>query len=506
MRAIGALRLWLWPGTRSIKLSARPSGCAEWGTEFARGRQQTVEAWLMGPKLVRRIFLAAVLSVQLCCMGSPPQAGTPEGFASTGRRLQVTAGTDGTPGGSTFNRISSALMVAQPGDTLVLREGRYQESIDFPRSGEPGRPIVLMAQPGETVVLDGGKMSIPRWQGVVNILNRSHIVVEGIQVINSNQRGIVAYSRNGTASGILLRNCRVTRTADAGIVLERVRASRLESCEAGYAAGGSPGFLINQSQDIEIVGCRAHHNGLGGGGTAQGFLVYEGTRIRLQNCVAEDNVRDGFDIGGGDIGATEVSVRQCVSRRNGEDGVGINSQAREVTVQQCLLAFNGENAVNIYQGAQSIKLYNNTFVGHVHYLWIDGSDLPERPIADLEVVNCIGYGASSRAIVTVAPLGKVKFDYNCWTGEKRGYGEFCLWEMGPGEKAFGFADLGEGGRWSRLLGQGEHSFSADPRFVDPGNQNFQLTRESPCVDAGTPVGLPYLGRAPDLGAFELTQE
>ena len=450
----------------------------------------------------RVVLISAVLS-QLCCVtGATPLAGTVGVTQPPGRRLQVVAGLDaGTA--LQFKTVMEALAVAQPGDTVVLREGVYREAVRFPRSGLADRPIVVMAQPGEHVVLDGAQVDIPRWQGLISILNESYIVIQGLEVRNSSQRGVVAYSRDGNTTGIVIQDCVVSHTEGAGIVLEQVKDCRVENSEAGYAGNGSPGFLLNRCENIDLFGCRAHHNGQGGGGTAQGFLIYEGRNLRLQNCLAEKNVRDGFDIGGGQMGATGVSLKQCVSRQNGEDGVGINSWATNVSLLQCLLAFNGENAVNIYQGAQSVQLYNNTFVGHVHYLWIDGSNAPERPITDVKVLNCIGTGATGRAIVTVAPLGDVTFDYNCWTGEKKGYGEFCLWEMGAGEKAFGFDDLGEAGRWYKLLGQGRHSFSADPVFMDPAGWNFQLSRQSPCVDAGTPIGLPYSGSAPDIGAFEL---
>ena len=44
--------------------------------------------------------------------------------------------------------------------------------------------------------------------------------------------------------------------------------------------------------------------------------------------------------------------------------------------------------------------------------------------------------------------------------------------------------------------------SADPNFVNPMEGDFHLQRGSPCIDAGTDVGLPYVGLAPDMGAFE----
>ncbi len=44
--------------------------------------------------------------------------------------------------------------------------------------------------------------------------------------------------------------------------------------------------------------------------------------------------------------------------------------------------------------------------------------------------------------------------------------------------------------------------SADPLFVNPDNNNYHLQPDSPCINAGINVGLPYYGSAPDMGAFE----
>jgi hypothetical protein len=38
--------------------------------------------------------------------------------------------------------------------------------------------------------------------------------------------------------------------------------------------------------------------------------------------------------------------------------------------------------------------------------------------------------------------------------------------------------------------------------VDATVPDVHLQASSPCIDAGVDVGLPYLGPAPDMGAFE----
>ena len=57
--------------------------------------------------------------------------------------------------------------------------------------------------------------------------------------------------------------------------------------------------------------------------------------------------------------------------------------------------------------------------------------------------------------------------------------------------------------------EGEGNIDADPLFVDPGNGDFHLQPDSPCIDAGTPDGAPTddiegnpRDEFPDMGAYE----
>lgn len=52
------------------------------------------------------------------------------------------------------------------------------------------------------------------------------------------------------------------------------------------------------------------------------------------------------------------------------------------------------------------------------------------------------------------------------------------------------------------LGPGE--FHANPRWVNPGGDDYTLDSLSTAINTGTPVGLPYNGPLPDIGAFETT--
>ena len=64
-------------------------------------------------------------------------------------------GNDANPGTleQPYGSLAKAATQLFAGDTLFIREGRYSEFLQLPRSGTSGSPIVISAYPGEKVVL-----------------------------------------------------------------------------------------------------------------------------------------------------------------------------------------------------------------------------------------------------------------------------------------------------------------------------------------------------------------
>ena len=61
-----------------------------------------------------------------------------------------------------FKTIAEALNVVKAGDTVIVREGLYRESVRVP-GGEPGKPVSLKAADGERVILSGA-VPITGWK------------------------------------------------------------------------------------------------------------------------------------------------------------------------------------------------------------------------------------------------------------------------------------------------------------------------------------------------------
>ncbi len=70
--------------------------------------------------------------------------------------------------------------VLQPGDTVYIRAGTYNEYVKPETSGAPGRPIAYRGYPGETAVISGGNGRYWRLQ----ILDQSYLRFEGLTFQN----------------------------------------------------------------------------------------------------------------------------------------------------------------------------------------------------------------------------------------------------------------------------------------------------------------------------------
>lgn len=370
-------------------------------------------------------------------------------------------GSDSNPG--TKDRplatIKQAASLAGPGKLIYMRGGKYPLSAAVSVKQPPGTaqaPIRLWAFPGEQPELDfatgGGTLS----KGLS--IDASYWHVKGLIVENSAGRGIQV----STGTGIVIEACTTRYNGDMGLVVS------------------------NGASNVLILNCDSHHNfgAANGGENADGFGAKSnvGTGVVFRGCRAFQNADDGWDLYGA---PSAVRLENCWAYKNGDnftnasnfngDGNGFKlghsagDLAHHVAVN-CLAWGNyGANGFEDNNNTGGLTLYNN-----VAY---------KNKGAGFETINVTKHIVKNNISLLNGRADDVLVgsdeSHNSWNG------------LAATENDFVSVD---------------DSVAVGARQADgslPATDFLHLKSSSALIDKGVDVGLPFLGAAPDLGAYEL---
>ncbi|MET0497472.1 MAG: hypothetical protein ABW106_04260 [Steroidobacteraceae bacterium] len=400
--------------------------------------------------------------------------------------------------------IQSAVDQTVPGDTVVVRPGKYTQTVSISgKNGLSNAAITLKADPG--VIIDGTGLTPNGRQGLITILNSSYISVEGFEVANFSYSGTertpVGILVHGSGSQLKIIDNRVHDikngskckepcasgahgigvfgTSSAGItglVLSgnKVYDNVLQSSEAFVVNGNVDGFEVLNNEvydnnnigfdfigyEDECSGCGANdrvRNGIirgntaknnssstnpwyGNEGSAAGFYVDGG-----QYLVFERNFSTGNDLG-------FEFASEHVGKAT-EDIVMMNNfvyNNREAGV-----ALGGYEQTNTGE-ARRINVYNNSF--YMNKGW--GTEVQfQHKVKNSNFANNVFFGEA---------------------GAKD-----CYQNTGTGHS---------GNVWGKNIWWGNSTSStglpgtiviADPKYVAPASGNLRIQSSSPAVNAGT---------------------
>ncbi len=381
-------------------------------------------------------------------------------FAQTDIYVSPT-GNDTNPGtmAEPLQSIATAISKAAPGTTIYLLAGVYELSSTLQPnvSGTAGNFINLWAYPGQKVVLDFSGQSYSSSSRGIKI-NEDYWYLKGLDIRNAGDNGIYIKGSHN-----IIENCSISYCKDTGIqVSDGGSYNYIHNCDAfdnndpatgGQNAdgidvklGGGPGNVIR--------GCRVYDN------ADDGFDCYgTANRVVFDSCWAFHNGYNlwnipnftgngnGFKIGGADSVGPHI-VTNCVAFDNTVKGFDQNNNMAGLVLYNCTSYRNGT--------------YNYSF--------------PRTPLVGVDTLkNDLSFdaGHADETIVAGAVL-----DSNSWQGHTVTAADFLSLDTAL----------------ARL-----------PRLADgslPSTALFRLAPGSGLINAGTDVGLPYQGTAPDIGAFE----
>ncbi|MGY4884092.1 MAG: right-handed parallel beta-helix repeat-containing protein, partial [Nanobdellota archaeon] len=395
----------------------------------------------------------------------------------------ATNGNDNNPGTieQPWGTWQKAFDVAQAGDTIYIRGGRYLPSIGdgygvyiYNKKGSVDKPIKIYAYPGETPILDCYTNSHSIYHGIY-LEECDFWELNGLTVINAMQ----PIDGSNTGVGFNLKNC------------DRIL---LKSCTSRNNQGPGFQFYYGVNSNITAVDCDAYNNfdpytgsPNGEGGNADGFVTYANDALSITSflrCRSWNNSDDGFDTYGTD---GLVTFDSCWSFRNGYglagNGMGFKlgityentpSDYRRILID-CISAdnlavgFDG-NSVNA-----KCQLYNNFAYSNTNG-WSFGGGNPN--LGHL-FINNLDYGNNN-----LGGFGSLNIhNHNSWDTS----GIFVT------DSDFVSLDV------KQLYSPREPDGSL-PKNVTFGH----LVQGSDLINKGVNVGLPYSGNYPDIGAFEYT--
>ncbi|MBN1349028.1 right-handed parallel beta-helix repeat-containing protein [candidate division KSB1 bacterium] len=365
-------------------------------------------------------------------------------------------GNDQNPGTEDrpFKTIKYAAEKATAGDTVLVNDGIYREHIIIKNSGTSDtQRIVFKARTPHAAIVDGLGVDVPPFYGLLEIKNANYVTIEGFEIMNTPEAGVrCSNCKNATIRDCLIHN--TTNEKRSGLI-----------------------FVFGDSALIQ-------HNEIYGF-TWNGIDVEGGNNVIIESNYTHDNPNHfglqifPFHSGGDSSFYFNNIIRYNVIARN-ISGMFFRNN-KYLQIYSNVIYNNTYSGIHLGEGATSSpsfdsfsQIYNNTIIGQKYCI-------TNTAFNNLSIKNNIFY----------SPLYDVfLFDPDANTGHDIDYNLY----FGKGDTPVG-----------------NHDLYADPMFVEPSKNNYELSDGSPAIDAGVILAnvmkdinatLRYYGTSYDIGAYE----
>lgn len=355
-----------------------------------------------------------------------------------------------------WKTIMKAVENTKPGDTVYMRggdyiyQGNYEAWIrsDHGHGGSEGKYWTLSAYPGERVYLENVRFIIDAsWVRIKGL----HIHNKGVSVVGWADFHTNVQIMDNTFTGPQPAYGAITFMANNGLI----EGNRIE-----ISAGGG-------TLDHGIYLCHGRNNVIRNntisGSSGYGIHVYDenkygGSTPKYENIIIENNYvtnsrnSSGIIISAGESSSLGVEMDGVVVRRN--------------------IVTNCDDGITIryYGQIRNVEIYNNTVYDNRR----NGISVAAYDVNFVTIKNNILSSNRSKQISISSSLTHLVVSHNLY-------------------------------HQPESIGSGTNDDSpvfGDPLFVNPSAGDFHLQANSPAIDAGVNVGLPYNGAAPDIGAYE----
>ncbi len=339
-------------------------------------------------------------------------------------------------GSADFIHIQDAANVAQAGDSVYIKAGRYKERIFLTHSGTATQNIIFTQFQNDKVIIDGKDINwSDSWGGLVDISNVSYIKLSGIEVVNSNHAGVFL----DTANHIEIDNIKTNNTFSSGIGVWSSHYVIIKNSEVALACndGGEECISIADSSSyVTVANNEVHHNGAGTNG-GEGIDVKQGSHdvlvvhnhvhhlnnriglyadawdehtynIRFDANLVHDCTNMGMVVGSEMGGVIEyVSFINNIVYHNNDGGMTVAGWGVD-----------GDNTLT--HPVKNIAIINNTF-----YANSDGIYIANRDAKDIKIYNnIVAQNDDTQIYIQYTPLLEVEIRANLIDGKTEAYGQY----------------------------------------------------------------------------------
>jgi hypothetical protein len=384
-----------------------------------------------------------------------------------------TSGSDSNPG--TFDQpyltLAKALSVSgtiyKAGDTIYVRGGVYvtKTTINIAKYGTDSAYYHIFAYPGEHPVLDFSSMAYSSGNRGITLKGR-YCHIRGFEVMGAGDNGMEV-----SGSFNIIENCSFHDNRDSGLQLDGGASNNsMINCDSYYNAdpdnyGDADGFAckMDVGSGNYFYGCRSWMNVDDGW---DGYLRgTDNVSTVLENCWTFKN---GYLKNGADGG----------SNANGQGfkmgGSDTKLLKHDFKLTNCLSFMNKANGFDQNSNMGSMIIYNCTSFSNLGKNFYESKDVAADKIVVIK--NCAELGNKITAIASVQQ-------------------QTNSWMLNPVAGLADFISADTANFGGAAAARKDDGSLPDIKFM-------HLAEGSHLIDAGTDLGLPFKGKAPDLGCFE----
>ena len=391
-------------------------------------------------------------------------------------------GSNGNSGAidSPWSTFDHAIDQLDPGDTLFVRGGTYHLSqrvrIRANEGGTEENPINIWAYQEETPILDFGQMSNSLWgsssgRGIQIDGGANWLHIKGLTIQNARDNGIWSGANNGIIEQTVTR-----WNGDSGVQLSDfashnliLNADSYENYDPSNNGENADGFAIkfeNLGPGNVVRGARAWGN------SDDGWDMWESTTggVLVEDSWAYDNgliIPRFFD-----VDALEDGDLTTGNFRGDGNGYKLGQDGGPHVLNRVLAWGNAVRGIDVNGNGFGVEVSNSTVYDSGRNWQFDETSAETMNQHILR--NNISFAGTSSDDFDSG----VTDSFNTWNGISVSAADFLSLD---------------------------DSIARGPRNPDgslPVSDFLRLAPGSNLIDAGTDVGLPFNGLAPDLGAYE----